>query len=861
MSNEFAIYIEDEESGETKLLYEPTDKQKEFHATTEPNVLYVGARGTGKAVALDTEIPTTEGFVPMRDIRVGDQVFDEQGQPCSVVWKSDVHTDPLGTFKVVFDDETVVVCGGNHEWVTRTKYEEGKGLASVKTTVQIAESLKAGARETNHRIPLSHAWNLEQRSFPIDPYVLGVWLGDGSKGTGEITSLDIEIVQEISACGYRVEPMKAPYKWQVYGLVTQLRALDAKERTTATHGLCARCQQQRWLKARRLCAHCYGSSDRAQFNKAHKGFKRFADGVINRKRIPLEYLLGSTAQRLALLQGLMDTDGYCDPRQGSVEFCNTNKNLAEGVYQLATSLGLKATLHEGRARLNGRDCGPKYRVCWTATLPVFRLPRKLVNLPKHVRSTQHKRYIVSVERVDDVHVQCIEVDSPSHVYQITRSCVATHNSHALRWEAHARALAYPGFKYVILRRTSPELLRSHLLFIDAEMKALGGDWHGTHKMARYANGSVGFYSHCESEADVLNLLSAEFYWMGFDEMSTFPWEMITKLSASVRVPKGSGLIAMVRGATNPLGESASDLNRYYLLKDIEAEEDPEYVPDDYKAIQTYMGDNPHIDVEQYVKRFAGMPEHVKKAWLEGEFLPERMLFEVRKFKDGKPWHIITELPTWSDGTSILKQPWVRIYRAFDNGYFPDPAVCIWFAVIGKRIIAFKEKMYIKTIAKDIAEDIVKESEGMRVAATFCDPTLDMKTTADVKTIRDVMEDAGVPMECSVNNREFFAHAINSALKEEVDGLPRFQMYVPGGPMGSPFLAKYLPQMKYDEKNPMAMADHKHDHYAVCLAYFLMSFIPTTKQHINVEIPFWMRPKSRNALGSKQVKGRYQQHVQ
>jgi hypothetical protein len=183
-------------------------------------------------------------------------------------------------------------------------------------------------------------------------------------------------------------------------------------------------------------------------------------------------------------------------------------------------------------------------------------------------------------------------------------------------------------------------------------------------------------------------------------------------------------------------------------------------------------------------------------------------------------------------------------------------VCIWFAVIGKRIIAFKEKIYIKTIAKDIAEDIVKESQGMRIAATYCDPTIDMKTTADVRTIRDVMEDAGVPMQCSVNNREFFAHAVNSALKEEVDGFPRFQMWVPGGPVGVPYLAKFLPQMKYDKNNPLAMADHKHDHYAVCVAYFLMSFIPNTKQQIVTEIPFWMKPKNvRKTLGAEQVRGR------
>lgn len=430
----------------------------------------------------------------------------------------------------------------------------------------------------------------------------------------------------------------------------------------------------------------------------------------------------------------------------------------------------------------------------------------------------------------------------------------TGKSHALRWEAHSRALAYPGFKYVILRRTYPELLKSHIMFLDAEMKKLGGKWHSTNKMAQYANGSVGFYSHCESEADVLNLLSAEFFWMGFDEMSTFPWEMITKLSASVRVPRGSGLVAMVRGATNPLGESASDLNRYYFLKDVDAEEDADYLPDDFIAVHTIMGDNPHVDVEQYRKRFAGMPEHVKRAWLDGEFLEERTLFRVKKFKESRPWHIINELPTWTDGSELVKQPWVQVYRAYDDGFYPDPAVCIWFMVIGKRIIAFKERIWIEKTVDIIAKDIKEESKGMRVVNTYCDPKMDVKTSGDVHTIREKFEDHGVPMTSSINDREFFAKAINEALTEVVDGLPRLQIYV-NGRDGCAYLGKYLGQMKWDDNNPKKMADHKHDHPVVALAYFLMSFIPQTKPREPHTVPPWMRKKKsdKRVMGSKNVR--------
>src|SRR5689334_10950595 len=129
-------------------------------------------------------------------------------------------------------------------------------------------------------------------------------------------------------------------------------------------------------------------------------------------------------------------------------------------------------------------------------------------------------------------------------------------SAALRWEAHMRALAHPGFKYAILRRTYPELQNSHLRDVPREMKKLGGSFHYTNREAIYPNGSVGVFTHCATPEDALNLLSAEFAWMGFDELSTFDWEMFLKLAASVRVTEDSGLIAMVRAATNPLGPSA-----------------------------------------------------------------------------------------------------------------------------------------------------------------------------------------------------------------------------------------------------------------------------------------------------------------
>jgi hypothetical protein len=192
------------------------------------------------------------------------------------------------------------------------------------------------------------------------------------------------------------------------------------------------------------------------------------------------------------------------------------------------------------------------------------------------------------------------------------------------------------------------------------MKLLGGDYNKSEHIAYYPNGSKLFFSHVASEADALNLLSAEFLAAYFDELSTIPWDFFVKLCASVRVGgalKDAGHIGVVRAATNPLGPSAAEIFSYFVNKDVEPELDTDYDPADWDSIKIQMEDNKHIDHEQYRKRFAGMPAYLKKAWLEGEFALENQLFDFKpKGPEGKPYHVIQELPT-INGTPIVFKDW------------------------------------------------------------------------------------------------------------------------------------------------------------------------------------------------------------
>lgn len=423
----------------------------------------------------------------------------------------------------------------------------------------------------------------------------------------------------------------------------------------------------------------------------------------------------------------------------------------------------------------------------------------------------------------------------------------------LRNDAHMRAMAVPGCNLVLIRKTLKELQSNHLNEIRREMQILGGEYNGTNHVATYPTGSKLFFSYVGEEADgALHLLSAEFLAAYFDEISTIPWDNFLKISASVRVAgkfQHHGLKAVIRAATNPFGVSADEVERYFVRKDVDLQEDPEYDPAEWGYIQINMEDNPYIDIAQYKKRFAGLAPHLRKAWLEGEFADEEALFDFHKLKNDKPYHVLPEI----DIKSLVKAG--RIYRSFDWGWHPDPSYCVWIAHLGNRYIAFHEKVWYKTPAPQIAEDMkeIEEELGIeRVVATFCDPAIDVHH-GDIRTTKDLFEMHGIPMDCSINKRDMFASAIHHALTEEAGpDTPKLQIY------NCPYLCKALPLMRVKSKKSGSgfMDDHPHDHPVVALAYFLLSHQSDEAREMKqFKTPRYMRPKrsAYSVLGTESVR--------
>ena len=394
--------------------------------------ILLAGRGFGKLLDVATPVPTPSGWVKLEEIQAGDEVFDEAGRTCRVVKTFDAV--PGVAYRVRFSDGSEIDACGDHQWVTwthrdrkaylRSLYEDHSRfpaewpqwralrvgrLASgqprvcpdspgpqIRTTQQIADTLTIGARgDLNHCIPVCGPLQLPDADLPVHPYVLGAWLGDGTRRTGYLTigpEDAAEMTRLLEACGETVTPCSQVNTFLISG---QPRVRDAMGRMAGNGSL-------------------------------RSGLA--ALGMDAGKHVPAVYLRASAGQRLALLQGLMDSDGYAEASKA--EFCNTNKMLIDAVTELARSLGQKPVVYAERSRLYGRDCGPKWRVNFRPTIQVFRLPRKMAKFSSGGAQSlrNHHRMIVSVQRIDPKPMRCLTVDSRNSMFLAGEAMIPTHNT-------------------------------------------------------------------------------------------------------------------------------------------------------------------------------------------------------------------------------------------------------------------------------------------------------------------------------------------------------------------------------------------------------------------------------------------------
>lgn len=465
--------------------------------TQRPDAETVG----GEALAVDTPIPTPNGWTTMGELAVGDHVFGPDGQPVRVTNVTDVmHAHPC--YRVQFSDGSHIVADAGHLWqvstpqqrtpyplrsreerwpkhteiaehlnqvtadqleqvVTVGEFEQmvnqgrrftllrraiNKGtctapvidtIPSVKgrwparryragdlveqmsaqlaapaptwrrrhevmTTEQLARSL-ADNPTSSYSIPLAAPVEYPAADLPVDPWLLGYWLGDGHKATATIATADDEVLQRIQQLGFRT-PHYARFN---YGVVLGHR----------------------------------GQHQTGNLKTVLRDL-----GLLHNKHVPDRYLTSSVHQRREVLAGLLDSDGTVSlrsrpggPLSGQVVFTNTNRQLVDSVAQLAASLGFMPTIREVRREVetgpNSVCLGSRLQTAWkvsfTPNRQVFGIGRKQRTLDQALqaprRATTRNRYIIAVEPVESVPVRCITVDSQDHLYLAGHSFIATHN--------------------------------------------------------------------------------------------------------------------------------------------------------------------------------------------------------------------------------------------------------------------------------------------------------------------------------------------------------------------------------------------------------------------------------------------------
>lgn len=411
-----------------------TEKQKAFidlatHKDTKI-IFLSGPAGTSKAQPNDAQILTPEGWELMENIKEGDYVYAINGKPTRVL---SVHPQGIkDIYKISFSDGTSTECTKDHLWLTKTynertylknfenrnkrrkaknrpeyEHKDSKYIntcinGSVKTLEEIMNSIDVGTGKKphkNHTIPLiSQPLEFEKKEHIISPYIMGILLGDGCLRTQVMfTTADEEILEKIKK--------EIPESMEVVNAYNIDYRLVSKNRDKKNLFL---------NEIRRM---------------------NLAGTYSDTKFIPHEYLFDSAENRLELLKGLMDSDGFVAVRARSsktnlIGFGTASKQLAEGVRFLVESLGGVATCTRQKTffTYKGRNKQGKssYQLFLNIPINPFYIARKSLMFKERVKYFP-SRYISSVEYVGQKPAQCLLVEDPNHLY-LTNNCIVTHNT-------------------------------------------------------------------------------------------------------------------------------------------------------------------------------------------------------------------------------------------------------------------------------------------------------------------------------------------------------------------------------------------------------------------------------------------------
>lgn len=325
--------------------------------------------GDFKGLAVDTPIPTPLGFTTMGALSVGDEVYTRSGKTCKVVNKSEVHHKKC--YEVKFRNGAKVVADHDHRWqvIAGECLSKSEMKESVLETTELLPGMRIGVSK-----PIVG----EKKHLPIDPYVLGVWLGDGNRCAATLTFPNQDIWDEIVSRGYKLSKDYSPEN---------------------------RCETRRILGM---------EYDLKRLN------------LLKNKHIPDIYMTASYEQRLDLLRGLFDSDGHWNKTRRRVVMSTTQEWQRDATVALVSSLGIKASVHEFTAKGFGLT-KQAWHIDFAPVFNPFLIRNQNIKLRENTKLGD-LYYIHSIEEVDTVPTQCIEVDSEDHTYLFGYHYIPTHNT-------------------------------------------------------------------------------------------------------------------------------------------------------------------------------------------------------------------------------------------------------------------------------------------------------------------------------------------------------------------------------------------------------------------------------------------------
>ncbi len=338
--------------------------------------------GSGKLLADDTPVLTTEGWKKHGDLKVGDKVFNHLGQTVKV---THIFPKNYAEYEITFANNEKILAHGEHEWVLYDRSRNSERIVETKelanTRLWYGERGKRGSR-CRFSLPLRKPIKGIYRDLPVNPYVLGVWLGDGSevKPTITIHEKDNKVIKELEK-HYTIS-----------------KKYELSEGTYANH----------FLELRQ---------DLQKLGMCHSR-KKWG------KRIPEIYLTADIEQRLELLAGLIDTDGNLNGRKYSIS--TINKELRDDIVKLISTFGWRTSIMVEEPKLSTGNIQGKSHVYIIQFTPEIEIPTRLKRKQLKTFGKQRRISVTDIRKIEPVSGNCIEVEGG--IYLVGETMIPTHNS-------------------------------------------------------------------------------------------------------------------------------------------------------------------------------------------------------------------------------------------------------------------------------------------------------------------------------------------------------------------------------------------------------------------------------------------------